>query len=157
MRSRSPTDLPSTTLTRRGFWRRFGRVEHERLEFKRSARHVQDSVVAMAMAHGGAIVIGVTDDRRIVGCGELQHALDRLAAVACDTDVDLDVRVLRVGRATVVAALVPPVRERIVTTPDGRLLRRVGSSNQPLRGDAVARFIRARDGLGAPRSSGAPP
>jgi hypothetical protein len=40
--------------------------------------------------------------------------------------------------------LVPAIRDRIVTTPDGRLLRRIGSTNQPLRGDAVSRFVRGR-------------
>jgi ATP-dependent DNA helicase RecG len=140
-----PIHPPRTALSRRAFWRRFGRLEHEQLEFKRSALHVQDAVVAMAMAHGGTILIGVTDDRRIVGCESVQDTLDRLGSVACETDVDLGVRVLRVARTQVVMVLVPAVRERIVTTPDGRLLRRVGSSNRPLRGDAVARFIRARD------------
>ena len=40
---------------------------------------------------------------------------------------------------------VPEVRGRIVTTPDGRLLRRVGGDAQPLRGDAMARFVRERE------------
>ena len=40
---------------------------------------------------------------------------------------------------------VPEVRGRIVTTPDGRLLRRVGGDTQPLRGDAMARFVRERE------------
>lgn len=40
---------------------------------------------------------------------------------------------------------VPEVRGRIVTTPDGRLLRRVGGDSQPLRGDAMARFVHERE------------
>ena len=40
---------------------------------------------------------------------------------------------------------VPEVRGRIVTTPDGRLLRRVGGDSQPIRGDAMARFVRERE------------
>jgi len=145
LRTRSP--LPVTPLSRRGFWRHFGRIEHDQLEFKRSANHVQESVVAMAMAHGGTILIGVTDDRRIVGCEPLQSALDRLTMVACETEVDLEVRLVRVARVFVLMVLVPAVGDRVVTTPDGRVLRRLGSTNQPLRGDAVARFIRARDAL----------
>ena len=47
-----------------------------------------------------------------------------------------------VGLATLL--VVPAVPDRIVTTPDGRLLRRVGSANQPLRGEAVTRFVLAR-------------
>jgi len=35
-----------------------------------------------------------------------------------------------------------------VTTPDGRLLRRVGGSNRPLLGDGVLRFLGAHAGGG---------
>jgi hypothetical protein len=107
-------DLPrdGASLRPRGFWRLVGRLEHERLEFKRSAHHVRDAIPAMAMSE----------------CG-----------------VDVGVREILVGRVPLTIVLVPAVRDRIVTTPDGRLLRRVGSSNQPLRGDAVSRFVRARE------------
>src|SRR4051812_33746051 len=107
-------------LTRRAFWRRFGRLEHQRLEFKRSANHVLESVVGMAMADGGSILVGVTDDRRIVGCAPVQSALDRLTLVAFETEVELSLRLLRVGGAVVVLAEVPAIRDRVVTTPDGR-------------------------------------
>jgi ATP-dependent DNA helicase RecG len=111
----------------RAFWRRFGRLEHERLEFKRSANHLQESVVAMAMGSGGAILIGVSDDRRLVGCVYDQVTLDRISFVAHETGVDVRVQPLLVRG-----------------TPDGRILRRLGSANQPLRGDAVTRFVQTR-------------
>jgi predicted HTH transcriptional regulator len=131
-------------MTRRAFWRRYGHLEHERLEFKRSAQHLQESVVAMAMSFGGVVIVGVTDDRRLVGCAHDQATLDRIAHVAHETQVELAVRPLLVARVPLVAVVVPPVADRIVTTPDGRILRRLGSFNQPLRGDAVSRFVRAR-------------
>jgi predicted HTH transcriptional regulator len=136
-------------LTRRAFWRRFGRLEHERLEFKRSAHHLLESVVAMAMGAGGAILVGVDDDRRIVGCAPVQEALDRIGLVAFETEVELGVRLLSVGGVAIVLVEVPAIRDRVVTTPDGRVLRRIGSANQPVRGDAVARFVRARDAAAA--------
>jgi ATP-dependent DNA helicase RecG len=136
-------------LSRRAFWRRFGHLEHERLEFKRSANHIHESVVGMAMADGGTILVGVSDDRRIVGCAPVQAVLDRLMLVAVETEVELAARVLRVGGTPVVLVQVPAVRDRVVTTPDGRVLRRIGSANQPLRGDAVARFVRGRDAAAA--------
>jgi hypothetical protein len=58
--------------------------------------------------------------------------------------VEVAVREITVGRVPLTIVLVPAIRDRIVTTPDGRLLRRIGSTNQPLRGDAVSRFVRAR-------------
>ena len=139
-------------LRPRSFWRRVGRLKHERLEFKRSAQHVREAIPAMAMSQGGVIVLGVSDDRELVGRALDQATLDRVATAAYDAGVDVEVRAVRVGRVPLVLVLVPAVRDRIVTTPDGRLLRRVGSANQPLRGDAVRRFVleRARPPAPAP-------
>jgi ATP-dependent DNA helicase RecG len=140
-------ELPAdgASLRPRGFWRRVGRLEHERLEFKRSALHVRDAIAAMAMSAGGAIVLGVSDERDLVGRPLDQETLDRITAAAAECGVDVGVRAITVGRVPLTIVLVPAVRDRIVTTPDGRLLRRIGSSNQPLRGDAVSRFVRARE------------
>jgi predicted HTH transcriptional regulator len=140
-------ELPrdGASLRPRGFWRLVGRVEHQRLEFKRSAHHVRDAIAAMAMSDGGAIVLGVSDERDLVGRSLDQETLDRITAAACECGVDVGVREVSVGRVPLTIVLVPAVRDRIVTTPDGRLLRRVGSMNQPLRGDAVSRFVRARE------------
>ena len=143
-RRRVRPKLTYESLSARAFWRRFGGLEHERLEFKRSAHHLQDSIVAMAMTSGGVILIGVADDRRLVGCAVDQRVLDQIAVVAHETQVDVGVRLLRVSRTPVLAVVVPAVPDRVVTTSDGRLLRRLGACNQPLRGDAVARFVRAR-------------
>jgi ATP-dependent DNA helicase RecG len=140
-------DLPrdGASLRPRGFWRLLGRLEHERLEFKRSAHHLRDAIPAMAMSEGGAIVLGVSDGRDLVGRALDQETLDRITAAASECGVDVGVREISVGRVPLTIVLVPAVRDRIVTTPDGRLLRRVGSMNQPLRGDAVSRFVRARE------------
>jgi ATP-dependent DNA helicase RecG len=147
MEAREP-DIPpdGARLRRRAFWRRLGRVEHERLEFKRSAHHLREAIPAMAMSQGGLIVLGVTDDRRLAGRALDQDTLDRIAAAAYESGVEVAVRAIRVGRVPLTLVVVPAVRDRIVTTPDGRLLRRLGSANQPLRGDAVARFVLARAG-----------
>lgn len=61
--------------------------------------------------------------------------------------MEVQVRPLRVGEVELTVTAVPEVRDRIVTTPNGRLLRRLGGDSQPLRGDAVTRFVRARDEL----------
>ena len=63
-------------LRERTFWRRLGSIEHEQLEFKRSAHHVGEAITAMAMTHGGVIVLGVTDGRAFVGCALDQDTLD---------------------------------------------------------------------------------
>jgi ATP-dependent DNA helicase RecG len=136
--------LAPQRITRRAFWRRFGRLEHERLEFKRSPAALQESVVAMAMQAGGVVLVGVGDDRQITGCALDQTVLDRIGFVAHETGVAVTVRTLLVGGTPVVMVGVPQVGDRVVTTSDGRILRRLGSANQPLRGDALARFVLAR-------------
>jgi ATP-dependent DNA helicase RecG len=138
--------LAPTRMSRRRFWRRFGRLEHERLEFKRSATSLQESVVAMSMNAGGVILVGVGDDRRLTGCALDQAALDRIAFVAHETGVAVQLRMLEVGGTPVLMIAVPKVPDRVVTTSDGRILRRLGSANQPLRGEAVARFVLERRG-----------
>jgi len=138
-------------MSRRAFWRRYGGVEHEQLEFKASANHLLESVVAMAMTRGGTILIGVADDRRLLGHPTGQAELDRIALVAHEAQVELATRRLCAGRTELLEVTVPAITDRVVTTPDGRLLRRLGGTNQPLRGDAVARFVRARST--APRPS----
>jgi len=131
-------------LRARAFWRFAGRIEHEQLDFKRSAGHLKEAIPAMAMSRGGVLVLGVSDERRLVGHALDQETLDRVAAVAYESGVEVDVRAIAVGRVPLTLLVVPAVPDRIVTTPDGRLLRRVGSANQPLRGAAVTRFVLAR-------------
>ena len=56
--------------------------------------------------------------------------------------MDVQLLAVAVGDLELTVCAVPEVRARIVTTPDGRLLRRVGGDSQPLRGDAMGRFVR---------------
>ena len=55
-------DIPAS-LTEDEFWQLFGRLEHERLDFKRGVpTDVRDAIPAMAMTDGGLIVCGVADE-----------------------------------------------------------------------------------------------
>ena len=153
-------DIPSS-LAEDEFWRLFGRLEHERLDFKRGVpSDVRDAIPAMAMTDGGLIVCGVADDRRLTGCPLSQNTQDRITRYAAECGVDVQLREIAVRSAPAATGpqrqrppeptllticAVPEVRGRIVTTPDGRLLRRVGGDSQPLRGDAMARFVRERE------------
>ena len=133
-------------LTEDEFWALFGRLEHEELDFKRGVGgNVRDAIAAMAMTGGGLIVHGVDDGRNVVGCPLSQHTLDRITRLANECGVEVRVRAVGVGGRELTLTGVPEVRGRIVTTPDGRLLRRAGGDCQPLRGDALARFVRERE------------
>ncbi len=124
----------------------FGRLEHEQLDFKRGVpTDVRDTIAAMAMTHGGLIVHGVDDRRNVVGCPLSRNTQDRITRIASECGVDIQVREITVGGVRLTICAVPEVRGRIVTTPDGRLLRRVGGDSQPIRGDAMARFVRERE------------
>ena len=137
-------DIPEQ-LTVEEFWELFGRIEHETLDFKRG---VPDSILrtipAMAMTSGGLIVHGVTDDRKIVGCSLSQKSMDNIIRRANQCGVEVEIRSFIVGETELIVTEVPEIRGRIVTTPDGRLLRRAGGDSLPLLGDAHARFVRER-------------
>lgn len=133
-----------TELSETAFWLRFGRIEHERLEFKASANNLREVIPAMAMTAGGHVVLGVSDDRRLVGCPLDQPALDAIMRRAQEAGVDVDVRPLLVGGVPLTLVTVPLVARRIVSTSDGRILRRVGSDNVPLRGAQLSAFLRRR-------------
>ena len=141
----SLNDLPQA-LTEDEFWGLLGRVEHEQLDFKRGVpSNIRDTISAMAMTHGGLIVHGIDDQRTMVGCPLSQNTQDRITRIASECGVDVQVRTVIVEGKELTITAVPEVRGRIVTTPDGRLLRRVGGDSQPLRGDAMARFVRERE------------
>ena len=140
----SITDIPDE-MTADEFWELFGRREHAGLDFKRGVSSGLLTVIpAMAMTVGGLIVHGVDDDRSIVGCPLSQRTQDRINRFANECDVEVRIRSVLVDGAELTITSVPEVRRRIVTTPDGRLLRRVGGDSLPLRGDAHRRFVVAR-------------
>ncbi len=127
------------------FWELFGRIEHERLDFKRGVPDdILETIPAMAMTDGGLLVHGVDSSGRITGCPLSQNTQDRITRYSNECDVTVRVGTVSVDGIELTITSVPEVRGRIVTTPDGRLLRRVGGDCQPLRGDSLTRFVRQR-------------
>ncbi len=140
-------------LSQQQFWEQIGHLEHERIEFKQGTSRLDEVIPAMAMTDGGLIVLGVADDRSIRGCPLEQGTLDRVTRASGSCGVEVQLREVRVGSKRLTLVAVPEVRGRIVTTTDGRLLRRVGGANQPLVSDALARFVRERVGHSAETDS----
>lgn len=135
-------------LTDKEFWDLFGRIEHAELDFKSGVPDsILNTIPAMAMTSGGIIVHGVTDNREIVGCPQSQNTMDRITRRAHECGVQVEIRSISVGGRALTLTKVPEIRGRVVTTPDGRLLRRVGGDSQPLRGDAHGWFVRDRIGI----------
>lgn len=121
-----------------------GSVEREQVDFKRQPAKLREIIPAMAMSVGGVVILGISNDRRLVGCALDQSVHDDIRRASSDVEVDVDVLELDVEGTQVVVVGVPEVRGRLVTTPNGRLLRRVGSDNKPLVGDSMARFVAGR-------------
>src|SRR5207245_7114628 len=74
-------ELPDSVTTDE-FWTLFGRIEHERLDFKEQISDLETTIAAMAMADGGVILLGVSDTRTLVGCAETQEVIDRVTTLA---------------------------------------------------------------------------
>ena len=132
-------------LTEEAFWDVLGTVEHERLGFGRNiADSLREAIPAMAMSGGGVLVGGVDDEHRIVGCPLTSRSMTLIADYAHECGIAVNVRSVTVAGREVTLVEVPEAVDRIVTTPDGRLLRRVGASTQPLRNEALGLFVRDR-------------
>jgi ATP-dependent DNA helicase RecG len=132
-------------MTRAEFWDLFGDLEHERLDFKLRPARLYESIAAMAMTDGGVVAIGIGDDRSVIGHAMGQRTRDAVLDGGHKCGVEVQARQIKIGGKAVTLVAVPEIRGRIVTTPDGRLLRRVGSASQPLIGDSLARFVRERE------------
>lgn len=135
-------DIPSSEQ----FWRLFGREEHTLLDFKTRADGIGDTVVSMANAEGGTIVIGIRDDRTIAGIADLQQTLDRISD-AIETShllVTPAVEHRQVDGKTLVFVRVPRQLDGVAQTSNGRLLRRAGSRDRPLLGEALMSFLQAQ-------------
>jgi ATP-dependent DNA helicase RecG len=137
-------DLPDR-LTESELWDLVGRLEHEQLDFKLRADGLDEVFAAMAMTDGGLVVLGIRDNRVVAGCAMTQAVLDRVSETAHACGLEVQVREASIHETALTIVGVPEIRGRIVTTPDGRLLRRIGSHNRPLVGDALARFVRERE------------
>ena len=139
--ARGLDDIPNE-MSEDEFWGLFGRNEHASLDFKRGVGNsVLDAIPAMAMTSGGLIIHGITDNRVIHGCPLSQNTQNRITRFANECNVEVEVKAISVGGIELTLTEVPEVSGRIVTTPDGRLLRRIGGDSQPLRNDAFARFV----------------
>jgi len=138
------SDIPDTTnlTTLLGI---LGQLETTQIEFKREAARLGQLIPAFAMTDGGLIALGITDDRTIHGFPLTQANLDKISRTARDVGVEVQMKEVTVDGQAIVVVAVPEVRKRIVTTTDGRLLRRIGSDVHPLVGDQLARFVRERE------------
>ena len=148
------TEVPDQ-LSSADFWALLGALETETLDFKRGAprAELRELFAAFAMGSGGWAVLGVTDEREIVGCPLSQATHDHVTRAAAECDIDVHLREITVDDIRLTLVEIPEIRDRIITTSDGRLLRRVGSENLPLRNEQLMRFVLSRSSQSAEENS----
>jgi hypothetical protein len=119
--------------------------EGQRLEFKQEAIKPSDlaeTLVALANAQGGMVLLGVGDDGAPLGLRDYNRAFDLLTTAAsrevCDPPIRLgDVEAVEMSEGVqVLCATVP--RSRRLHTANGRFLIRRGSRNVALSTSEVA-------------------
>lgn len=98
----------------------------------------------MAMTRGGLVVHGVGRGPALIGCPYSGGLAARIGHFGQRCEVALEVRALVVDDFDLTITAVPEVHGRVVTTPSGRLLRRVGWRNEPVPNAAFTRFILER-------------
>jgi ATP-dependent DNA helicase RecG len=122
--------------------------EHERLELKTGAgrRPLQETMVAFSNAEGGAILIGVTDQREVKGRSRDQGLDDDIHGAANDAHAvgRYEILELRVDQRPVVAVLVQPRTDEVAATSDGRILVRRGGHNRAVVGHDLRKLINER-------------
>ncbi|MFP4309837.1 MAG: helix-turn-helix domain-containing protein [Desulfococcaceae bacterium] len=134
------------------------RPEGKTLEFKRdfsSPKPVLKTLVAFANSAGGFLVLGVDDDRRIVG---VEHPLDeeeRLCNMIADTispRLVPGVELVTVEDKTLLVVEVYPSGQRPhwlkAHGPDEGVLVRLGSTNRQADRELVAELRRTAEGVG---------
>lgn len=127
---------------------RFAAREDERLELKTGAgrKPLQEALVALSNTAGGVILIGVTDDRVVVGCERRQGIDDAIHDAATDShDVGrYRIRQIDIAGRPVVAVLVEPRLDAVAQTSDGRVLRRQGGRNRAVFGRDLQELVNSR-------------
>lgn len=122
--------------------------EHERLELKTgtSRKRLQESFVALSNAAGGVILIGVTDDRRVVGRLRDQGTDDDIHGAAHDAHNvgRYEIGELSVGSVRIIAVTVQPRNDEVAATSDGRILVRRGSHNRAAVGQELRALVNQR-------------
>lgn len=121
--------------------------EGERLELKTGiGRAIRETLVAFSNTEGGAVLIGVNNERVVVGKRADQGAFDAIheQAQTCRDLGGYEVREIYVGDTPVVAVIVSPRVEGFAQTSQGVVLVRRGGNDTPLFGDDLTRFVNER-------------
>ncbi|MEJ5299360.1 MAG: helix-turn-helix domain-containing protein [Thermodesulforhabdaceae bacterium] len=124
----------------------FNQTEGQRLEFKRewTDRALED-LAAFANTDGGTLLIGIRDDREIVGVKADDRELQRIAnLIVSHLGITPTIDVINIEGCPVIKITVQPAAHLVAY--GGRYFRRVGSTNRDFAPEELARHILARSG-----------
>ncbi len=120
-----------------------------------SARKIAEMMMALANAHGGLIILGVTAGRKIVGCGDAEEACQRMSAAAFLTSPPLRLRQpdqVQLDDRTLCVAQVPAGLSDVYSLR-GRYLLRSGRSNRALTSTELRSLLWERGEMGFERQT----
>ena len=123
------------------------RTESEILEFKRqwTDRALED-LAAFANTRGGAVLVGVRDDREVVGVRADDREIQRIAnLITSHLGLTPSIGLREIHGRKVLEIRVEPSRG--IVPYGGRYLRRVGTTNRDMTQEELARLILERSGL----------
>ncbi|NOZ48610.1 MAG: transcriptional regulator [Chloroflexi bacterium] len=120
------------------------------LSAQASERHIAESLVALANAHGGQLIIGATASGKISGLPQPEQTRQRLIAATLISDPPLIIplpELIRVGQHHLCALQVPPGLPHVYSLR-GRYLIRDGQHNRPLSPPELRRLMLNRSEAG---------
>lgn len=122
------------------------RVEFKKQLSAKNQKSICKEIAALATGRGGTLLIGVDDDRSVVGLEEPQRVIDQIeqwvpSHVAPVPDIDCTIREL--NNKTIVVIDVDVGRSRSpIYSYDGTFYGRINTSSRPLNVDQVADILR---------------
>lgn len=131
--------------------------EGKTLEFKRdlsSPRNVAKTLVAFANSAGGRLILGVDDDRQVIGVTDPLDEEERICNLIADSIAPRlvpNVELISLGKQTilVVEVFLSSSRPHYIKRlgPDDGVYVRLGSSNRQAGPDLIAELRRAAQGI----------
>ena len=120
--------------------------ETNTVEFKQGISSIQDSLVAFSNTLGGVVLLGVKDDRSVIGLPLTPSVEDKIldAAREAHSLAAIEIGKIKVDDRSITVIGVGQLREGFAQTSNGRVLVRVGTKRVALIGSELVRFMQDR-------------
>jgi ATP-dependent DNA helicase RecG len=117
--------------------------EGQFIEFKRSvSNHLNREMVAFANSGGGHIIVGIDNDRKVVGISNINSLISRLESIArgCDPPVPLKITAHTRNGKEILLVEIPDGEDKPYSCASGFYLRS-GATTQKMTRDEIVEFL----------------